>query len=267
MNWTTRLRTELSKRAARYAEQNDLPFYTSPGSTVLFERFADGKRHGNFADPAFTEILARPDWRRRLTKPHSHRKSFPAPKSASAKELDSCNSSDALLMNACCYPGAERLAWLFSETEETWAPEFGVAGKVSLTNGRADDTEIDLRLGSTLCEAKLTEPDFTRRSVKHVSRYRDVDAVFDLAKLTENNYVGGYQLIRNVLAAHEHHKRFVVLCDARRPDLIQAWWLVHSAIREVELRLRCRLLLWQEVAAAAPKPLQVYLASKYGLKS
>ena len=96
-------------------------------------------------------------------------------------------------------------------------------------------------------------------------RYRDVERVFDLERITEGDTVIGYQLIRNVLSAYEYGRRFLVLCDARRPDLIQEWWKVHSAILDADLRYRSGLLLWQEIARQSPKELRVFLARKYGI--
>src|SRR5947209_2305381 len=82
----------------------------------------------------------------------------------SARELDSCNSSDALLMNCFCYPGAAKrvIAALLPSISYT-TPEFGVHGEVALVHGERDATEIDMRIGSAIFEAKLTERDFTSR--------------------------------------------------------------------------------------------------------
>ncbi len=75
-----------------------------------------------------------------------------------------------------------------------------------------------------------------------------------------------YQLIRNVLAVAERPSaRFLVLHDARRPDLLREWWTLHAAIRGADLRCRCGLVLWQEIAATAAKPLREFLSTKYGL--
>ena len=61
----------------------------------------------------------------------------------------------------------------------------------------------------------------------------------------------------------EYH--FILLCDARRPDLLHEWWQEHGAIRLTEMRSRCAFLLWQEVAAEAPAALRTFLQVKYGL--
>lgn len=140
-----------------------------------------------------------------------------------------------------------------------------VRGKVPLLGDIPDETEIDLRIGSMLCEAKLTEGDFTTSSLQHVLRYRDVEEVFDLERLTSGGKVMGYQLIRNVLATYAHGGRFIVLCDSRRPDLIREWWFVHSAIRDSDLRYRCSLLLWQELAASLAGEVQALFEVKYGI--
>jgi hypothetical protein len=60
-------------------------------------------------------------------------------------------------------------------------------------------------------------------------------------------------------------RRFVVLLDARRPDLLREWWVIHSAIRSSELRSRCGFVFWQEIASAAPDDLRAFLDEKYGL--
>jgi hypothetical protein len=121
-------------------------------------------------------------------------------------------------------------------------------------------------IGETIVEAKLTEADFVTTPKKHVERYRDFGSIFDTPSLpqTEDSY-HGYQLIRNVLCAAEYNRIFVLCCDARRPDLIRAWWQVVHAVCDPTLRTRCRLVLWQELAALAPTPLQAFLSAKYGL--
>jgi len=170
-------------------------------------------------------------------------------------------------MNCFCYPSAasqifERLL----PRLPIGHPEFGVAGNVPLGDGKADTTELDMRSGKVVFESKLTEVDFTERPRAHVERYRDLREVFDVAILPHTPAAyRGYQLIRNVLAAAAHDYYFVLLCDARRPDLLHEWWQVHAAIRQAELRSRCGFLLWQEVAAASPAPLQEFLCTKYGL--
>jgi hypothetical protein len=56
---------------------------------------------------------------------------------------------------------------------------FGWKARVPLASGRSDRTEVDMRLGSLLVEAKLTEGDFQTKAAAVVEAYRDFDAVFE----------------------------------------------------------------------------------------
>jgi hypothetical protein len=158
--------------------------------------------------------------------------------------MDSTNSSDALLMNCFCYPGAARRAVGVLEFSPADAvPEFGFMPGVALAGGIDDETEVDMRLDDTLIEAKLTEADFTSRPKVHVLRYKALNDVFDVDLLPgDPDSFSGYQLIRNVLAAAQLDLRLVVLIDSRRPDLLQEWWTVHAAIKEGRVRGRCEPL-------------------------
>jgi hypothetical protein len=99
-----------------------------------------------------------------------------------------------------------------------------------------------------------------------VERYRDLMDVFDSGELMmSGDVVRGYQLIRGVLAAHATGGSFYVLCDARRPDLIENWYAVMRAVRSCVLRCRLQLLTWQELTAVLPRSLQRFLAAKYGI--
>jgi hypothetical protein len=87
-----------------------------------------------------------------------------------------------------------------------------------LANGKFDRTEVDMRLGDLLVEAKLTEGDFQKAPKATVRAYRDFSDVFVGEGLpqTERDILS-YQLIRNVLAPHASDCSFCVLTDARRP--------------------------------------------------
>ena len=50
-------------------------------------------------------------------------------------------------------------------------PEFGFKPRTPLKNNRRDNTEIDVRLGQLLVEAKLTESDFQSAGFDLISRY------------------------------------------------------------------------------------------------
>jgi hypothetical protein len=80
----------------------------------------------------------------------------------------------------------------------------------------------------------------------------------------EARYVS-YQLIRNVLAANATQSSFCVICDERRPDLIEEWFDVMRAVRSAELRTRLKVVTWQEIAGMAPDELGEFLEAKYGI--
>jgi hypothetical protein len=185
-------------------------------------------------------------------------------------ELDTSTSSDALLMNIFCYPGVlrDRRVLALLGAEGGGAPEFGYRARVPLVNGAFDRTEVDLRQGDTLVEAKLTESDFQSATGKMLLAYRDFPEVFDAQRLPRRRerYMS-YQLLRNVLAAYALQGSFCVLIDARRTDLADAWWAVMSCVIPVELRSRLRISTWQELAQFAPPKLQKFLAEKYAIGS
>jgi Restriction Endonuclease associating with ARP len=267
--WSTLLRDQLRANALAYSRVHGTPCYESKGRrpTIVFEEAGQGLVHGNFHPAAFHAIKANPAWKVRLAKPHPRANTLPAEKSELARELDSSNSSDALLMNCFCFPGSvERILADLGISPPDCHPEFGFKARVPLTDGREDATEIDMKIGRTLFEAKLTERDFTCCSMVHLARYRDSESHFDVSRLpSDGPRVRGYQLIRNVLAAAHHDAKLIVLLDQRRPDLLQEWWEVHAAIKSGDLRSRCGFRTWQQVAAASPPDLAEFLNLKYGL--
>lgn len=171
------------------AERNRLharahPHVESFGSDPVIVYAPDEGRHGNFYPPAFEAILENPSWHRRFDKIHTHGRSLPKPQidpSRKWRELDSSMSSDALLMNVFCTPGVADSSALRSMLGITGnaGPEFGWKARVPLRSGRVDRTEVDMRWGDLLVEAKLTESDFQCREAKIVEAYRDLDEVFD----------------------------------------------------------------------------------------
>ena len=167
-------------------------------------------------------------------------------------ELDCANSSDALLMNIFCHPRMLRhgeVARLLG-VEADAQPEFGFKPRTPLHAGKRDSTEIDMKIGDLLVEAKLTESNFQWAQSRMIDRYRDIDKVFCRNELPVlNEKCAGYQLIRGTLAAHATGSSFCVLCDARRPELIEVWYAVMRAVRFAELRCRLKILTWQELAA------------------
>ena len=49
--------------------------------------------------------------------------------------------------------------------------------------GRTDRTEIDMKLGDLMVEAKLTETNFPTAPAGMIEQYRDVDDILDLTEL------------------------------------------------------------------------------------
>ena len=269
-SYAGRLRHELRIRNLAFARERKLAHALSYGEqpVVVYEAVSTERRHGNFLDASYAAIVSHPDWKRRLDKVHTHaRRGLPASERG-WKELDSSMSSDALLMNVFCYPRSARPA-LFSllGVDDPTPPVFGFRARVTLRNGRTDRTEVDMKIGALLLEAKLTETDFQVQKANLVESYRDLEAVFDpkrLPRAADGKYVS-YQLIRNVLAAYQAQMSFCVLLDERRPDLKDAWYQVMAAVVDTDLRTRSKVLTWQELSAVLSPDLRKFLDLKYGI--
>ncbi len=266
---SSRLRQELNARNARWAEKSGVPHERSieAGSTVLYlpdER----ERHGNFHPASYKRILNDPAWRRRLVKTHTTAHRILVSHDRNRRELDSCNSSDALLMNIFCHPhssGRGPLSSLLS-IEANADLIFGYKPRISMIGGRVDCTETDLRIGELMIEAKLTETDFQVVRFELAERYSHFHAVFDPDRLPRRaNRLQSYQLVRGILAAVAEECRYCLICDERRPDLVARWFEVLAAIRHSDQRCRCVLVTWQEISRTLPKGLQKWLEEKYGI--
>jgi len=169
-------RNRLHARGRLHAES-----YGNPPVTVYAP---ENQRHGNFFDLAYAAIAAQPDWMRRFDKIHAQGRSLPKAERR-WRELDSSMSSDALLMNFFCTPGVAESAAVRSMlgVEESGPLVFGWKARVPLKSGRFDRTEVDMKWGGLLVEAKLTETDFQMREAEVLEAYRDFDAVFDRERL------------------------------------------------------------------------------------
>lgn len=259
------LRRELSVRAWQIAATTPTAHQLtlSEEPSVIFGPTAE-RQHGNFHPTSYRNIHSNPSWRRRLAKVHTS-----GSKRADRRwrELDSANSSDALLMNIFCYSQIVRniAVCALLGIPPGQAPQFGYKPRVPLRDGKLDRTEIDMKLGGLLVEAKLTESDFQTAPLRLLERYQHLSEVFDCRWMQNRERIPSYQLIRGVLAAHATGGTFCVLCDARRPDLIENWYAVMSTVSSCALRCRLQLLTWQELARLLPRSLQRFLAAKYGI--
>lgn len=263
------LRAELSVRSLKWALEHGFLHERTDGAipSILFGR-EEGGRHGNFHPASYQRICSIPAWSKRLEKVHTAYRRARVRANWSWKELDCSNSSDALLMNVFCYPGltdVPRVRALLGN-DPSASPEFGYKPRTPLSNGRRDNTEIDMRLGGLLLEAKLTACDFQVGDRRLVERYCNFDIIFDITQLPfRNGKHLGYQLIRGALAAYASGGNFCVLCDACRVDLQERWYSILRAVRLSDLRCRLKLLTWQELATAVPFDLQEFLETKYGI--
>jgi hypothetical protein len=195
------LRHELNARSRELARTHNLLHDLSPNDDpiLLFGRNPEG-HHGNFHPASWNAICSNPAWLLRLNKPHTAWRRSRALANWSWKELDSASSSDALLMNIFCNPHVfdgttlrPAVAALLGVNPSA-TPCFGIHPRVPLhpnPKGRAltDRTEIDMQLDDLFLEAKLTETGFQNARPSLIHRYRDLDAVFDVAKLPRANRV------------------------------------------------------------------------------
>ena len=249
------LRRELCACNVAFAQTHRLKHVLSYGEMPVIVYCPEATRHGNFFDRSYAAILKRPDWARRLEKIHPQGRHALPRADRAWRELDSCTSSDALLMNVVCCPrvcSSKAVASMLGK-EATDIPEFGYRPRVPLLSGRTDRTEVDMKLGALLVEAKLTESDFQAKSRSVLESYRDFKTIFDVSGLPRSGdqYLS-YQLIRNILAAYASGLSFCVITDARRQDLLEAWYAIMSCVRNAELRTRCKVLTWQELSSALP---------------
>jgi hypothetical protein len=189
--YSSQLRGEIALRNRRFARGR--AHVESYGSSPVVVYAPEGARHGNFFDPSFAAISARPDWLRRFDKVHAQARRALPQAERRWRELDSSMSSDALLMNIFCAPGVVASPALANALGTDPAPDpiFGWKARVPLSSGRFDRTEVDMRLGPLLVEAKLTESDFQTCTPSLAESYRDFDEVFDRELLPRAELVVG----------------------------------------------------------------------------
>ena len=198
------LRRDLSARAYHLAQTQKLLHDISPGSdpVVIFGRDERG-RHGNFHPASDTRICANPAWLHRLSKVHTSSRRSPARKDWQWMELDSSNSSDALLMNIFCHPGvfdgltiAPAVTCLLN-VEATAQPCFGINPGVPLhqhttkRSGRRVTTLRQPDLFASTADSGVEESTNLNEST-HLKDRTEIDLqlgnLFLEAKLTESNF-------------------------------------------------------------------------------
>jgi hypothetical protein len=92
---------------------------------------------------------------------------------------------------------------LHNSHEVSWGPSASIIfAEADGQHGNFLQASIDMRLGPLLVEAKLTEASFQIASIRLLSRYRDVNDVFDKEQLPiRDGGLNSWQTIRGVLAA------------------------------------------------------------------
>ncbi len=264
----TQLRRDLSARNLDRASAHPHELTWSQTPSVVYT--PDPAAHGNFLPASYRRILANPAWSARLGKTYTGSARVPRRHDrAHRSELDCASSSDALLMNLFCFPGVLRRPAVLRllGLAPGLRPSFGVRADLPVTGTLPDRTELDCVVGDLILESKLTETGFGHARAALVTRYRDLETVFDPDDLprTPTGSFAGYQIIRSVLAAQATGNRFALVADARRTDLHDAFFCILRAVRSADLRSRLLLLTWQELAATLPREPQRFLATKYGI--
>lgn len=259
--YASNLKQELKSLAMNYANKYNLNYTMPvPNSAVIFTEV-----QSNFYKKSFTNITNKPNWKERLGKTH------PYFKSRDVKEMQSSNSSDALLMNIFCHPKMSKwkgIAQLFGQSKIKYI-DFGCKPGI-FKNGKPEiqRTEIDLIINNRIiCEAKLTEADFTNENKKSVEAYDKFEDIFQKVFLEQTvTEYKNYQLIRNILLAEQKHMPFYLLCDARRPDIFKSFYKTVRCVKDISLRNKCNIIFWQDIIKKVGKNLKDFLAEKYGFK-
>lgn len=250
MNYSNKLKQRIKKNITHFINKN---IVDEKKSAFIFNEISD-----NFNVNSYKNINDNINWKNRLEKKHTTVKNV--------YEMQSSNSSDALLMNIFCHPkfknwkGMNNLFKIdkFDDFEFGWNPEF--------KNEKSSyKTEIDLKFNDIIIEAKFTEENFKTQIKTVVESYENFDLVFekDLLKVTENNEYKNYQLIRNILTAYKYNFRFILIIDESRIDLIKEFLKTIISIKNLELRNKIEFITWQEIVDLVGDELKEYMKNKY----
>jgi len=249
-----KLKQAIRASSIKFAETNNFIFDDSPKSAIIFDKI-----EAAFYPESFNAIRENINWYSRLQKPHQ--------KIPGAMEMQSSNSSDALLMSVFCHPRLS--SWKGVENVLGFRPEnptFGFNPLIEKQGTNGDKTEIDMLVGNYFVEAKLTEADFTEKTSVEVEKYKGFNQHFDVSCLSiHNDCYKNYQIIRNLLAAVQHNKQHMLLCDERRPDLVRSYMETVSCLKDQHFRKSCRVVFWQELQQACGKDLSIFLKTRYGI--
>jgi hypothetical protein len=248
------LKKQIRNLSELYATKRNIGINKSYETAIIFLNIRD-----NFLSESFEAIEQNTVWKRRLIKRH--------PNVKDTFEMQSSNSSDALLMNIFCHPKIsswKSICNLFNINQIN--PEFGFKAEIPKINGSKDKTEIDIAFEEIFAEAKLTEDDFTEKEISIVQKYQGISDFFYMDSLSvRNGKYQNYQVIRNLLAAKHWGKRHFLFCDERRSDLVRSYYETVSCVRDNNYRNKCRVVFWQEISRGAGASLKQFLFEKYGI--
>lgn len=250
MNYAGKLKQRLLSRALDLCKKESFNG-TKRKTAFLFDELSM-----NFHPDSFENISKTEEYKKRLDKGHAQADGF--------KELQSSNSSDALLMNFFAHPKIQTWKSLrdLLSIDESDSIEFGWCPVIE-NEKRGFATVIDMKIGNTIFEAKLTESDFTQRDLDIVLEYSNVENIIDLKRLTNNGFVSNYQLVRHLITADKYGFKFILLIDEARTDLIREFYKVKFEIKDSTLEERFNFITWQELASCVGRDLCVYITEKY----
>ena len=267
-DWVAELRRELTLRAIAYAQRHNLPHFLSKGGTVFFEPYLDATGvtcHGNFFAPSYQVIRHDPDWAALLNHGVTNANTIPRLKQGMAMETDSSCSTVALTMSLFCLPELQEALETLLQTQRA-RPLFAGEGKGGNKRKRNRQLEPDVILGGgQVCLwAVLAESLTGAITIAELEQNPALHRYADCQRLAVSGGIVRYaDVLKMYLAAQQQGARFVLLADQRRQDIARAYRRVMQAARAGD---NCRLITWQELAAAMPAAAQKYMFEKYGIE-
>jgi len=276
-------KTMLSKMALEYIDSQQkvkryVEHYESKTGVILFPQSGDNKDamyYGNFQQNSLEVILADASYKGRLKKVHSRRSGFPSPHNKTACELDSCNSSDALLMNIFCYPKIrDRINIGIDVQNLTIQGEdihFGIPIRLFKRNNQSEisPTEIDMVIGDTIVEAKLSETDFQPLNKTLFDSYESFFNLVEERMIIDqsNQFLPIYQLLRNATIRRMLNCKMVVIIDDRKANLKKYYRSFVGALKQREDRDKIFMVTWQDLVKTIEiADLKSFLKIKYGIE-
>lgn len=251
MNYSPELKRRLTQNAKIFSKSNG--FSGKEEKTAFI--FKDITM--NFNDSSYANIIKNPKWKSRLEKTHSHFQD-------NTLEMQSSNSSDALLMNIFCHPKFKDWKGPANLLKIDVAEEFVFGWNPIFENEKAHKTEIDLKIGNRIFESKLTEESFSSKERIHVVKYPHFNDIFsEELLLGTDGKINHYQLIRNIITAYKYDLSFTVLLEESRIDLIKEIFTLIKSVKIETVRDRINFVTWQELTECCGKELSEFINKKY----